>query len=259
MAWIESHQELRNHPKLTDARQKLAAEIRTNPSERAQLIGHLHLLWWWCMDYALDGDLTRYTIQQIAEAAEWPGDPHHFVEALASAGFLDGRSGGVTGKRYLVHDWLDFCGELIRKRLRRKDEKRQKTADIVRRNPPKCRLPYRTVPNQPNHINTVITREKFIKPTAQEVTAYARTIGFKLDGEAFLAYYESRGWKLRAGVPVKDWKSCVITWKKNAPLHALILPERQKPAEKPIPKEDLVSHEDLKGLLSNLRREVPHV
>ena len=138
------------------------------------MIGHLHLLWWWCMDYAMDGDLSRYNDQQIADAAEWKGDPKKFTEALVGAGLLDGRKGGDGGRRYLVHDWLDFCGELIHKRLRRKEEKRQKSADIVRRDPPKVRLPDPTLPD----------------PTRPDLTRPTQTPGAALPPRAFEKAWE---------------------------------------------------------------------
>jgi hypothetical protein len=136
MAWIESHQELRNHP-------KVSAVCRTLSAEKNAIIGSLHCLWWWCMDYAMDGDISRYNAQQIADAAEWKGDATKFAKALLDAGLIDRGKDGSTS----VHDWFDFCGDLIHKRLRRKEEKRQKSADIVRRNPPKVRLPDPTQPD----------------------------------------------------------------------------------------------------------------
>ena len=54
MAWIESHQELANHPKTK--RFKRALGIST-----PQAIGHLHLLWWWALDYAQDGSLAAFS------------------------------------------------------------------------------------------------------------------------------------------------------------------------------------------------------
>lgn len=56
------------------------------------------------------------------------------------------------------------------------------------------------------------TPKKFTPPTALEVTKYADSLNFPLDGETFIAYYQARGWK-----DIKDWKACVVTWKKNAP------------------------------------------
>lgn len=55
----------------------------------------------------------------------------------------------------------------------------------------------------------------FKKPTHKEVSDYGESIGFKVDGEHFCAYYEARGWKLSGGSSMKDWKSTVVTWKKG--------------------------------------------
>ena len=52
MAWIESHQELRHHYKT----KRLARELKVTV---AAAIGHLHCLWWWAIDFAPDGDLSK--------------------------------------------------------------------------------------------------------------------------------------------------------------------------------------------------------
>lgn len=147
MAWIESHQTLREHPKLHNLSRILNAEP-------VAMIGHLHCLWWWCIDYAMDGDITKYTSKQIAKAADWPGDSDTFLEALVEVGFVDRRA-GVTK----IHDWLIFCGDMVLKRLERINDKRIRTNNIVPRTaaerPPNGVLPYPTVPNPTNHIPTV--------------------------------------------------------------------------------------------------------
>lgn len=107
MAWLESHQELATHPKVKRAARALGVGVPA-------MIGHLHLLWWWCLDYAKDGDLDGYEPADIADAALWDGDPLDFLDALLNcgvgdaAGFLD-RDGG----RLSVHDWDDFGGKTI--------------------------------------------------------------------------------------------------------------------------------------------------
>jgi len=53
------------------------------------------------------------------------------------------------------------------------------------------------------------------KPTAQEVTDYALSMGFKLDGQQFCDYYESKGW-LVGRSPMKVWKAAVRIWKANS-------------------------------------------
>lgn len=58
--------------------------------------------------------------------------------------------------------------------------------------------------------------KRFIPPTAAEATAYALSIGFRLDGEEFVAHYEARGWKYGPGRPMASWQAAVVTWKKKA-------------------------------------------
>ena len=55
---------------------------------------------------------------------------------------------------------------------------------------------------------------RFVKPTPEEVTVYAKSIGFNLDGERFYDYYESKGWMIGKS-PMKNWQAAVRTWKRN--------------------------------------------
>ena len=56
--------------------------------------------------------------------------------------------------------------------------------------------------------------ERFRPPTPAEVTDHALTLGSKLDGERFVAYYESNGWRVGKN-PMKNWKAAVVTWVKK--------------------------------------------
>jgi len=102
MAWIESHQELANHPKTK--RFKRALGIST-----PQAIGHLHLLWWWALDYAQDGSLAAFSPDDLAEAAEYEGEGERFVDALVKSGFVD--EDGMT-----IHDWDDYGSKFLKRR-----------------------------------------------------------------------------------------------------------------------------------------------
>ena len=53
------------------------------------------------------------------------------------------------------------------------------------------------------------TKKKvFVAPSSDEVEAYGKEIGFKIDGEVFLAYYEATDW-MRGKSKIKDWRRCV--------------------------------------------------
>lgn len=111
-------------------------------------------------------------------------------------------------------------------------------------------------PHSLNPDNTLAQAPKpkqFVKPTPQEVKAYAISIGFRLDGERFCAYYESNGWKVGRN-PMRNWEAAVVTWKKGADPAALIpLPRPFEALPKP---EDRVSHDAIKGLLATMGKEM---
>lgn len=121
MAWIKSHQELRDHPKT----RKLAHILGVS---RPTAIGHLQCLWWWALDYADDGDLSKFDEIDIALGADWDADSHEFVQALIAVGFIDVcEAGGLY-----VHDWDDYAGTLVRRRRANTERMRDARAQHVR-------------------------------------------------------------------------------------------------------------------------------
>ena len=75
-------------------------------------IGYLHLLWWWALDYAPQGQvIPPYDAEDVADAMEYAGDPAEIVGALITSGFLDNQENSVV-----IHDWHDYAGKLLDKR-----------------------------------------------------------------------------------------------------------------------------------------------
>lgn len=60
-----------------------------------------------------------------------------------------------------------------------------------------------------------MTKECFKIPSAEQVSEYGRQIGYRINGEQFVAFYESKGW-LVGKSPMKNWRSAVVTWKIRA-------------------------------------------
>lgn len=56
--------------------------------------------------------------------------------------------------------------------------------------------------------------KRFVKPTADEVRAYCAERGNCVDAQAFVDFYEAKGWKVGSS-PMKDWKAAVRTWEKR--------------------------------------------
>lgn len=57
-------------------------------------------------------------------------------------------------------------------------------------------------------------RTRFSPPTVDEVSAYCKERGNKIDAQHFVDFYASKGWKVGQN-PMKDWKACVRTWEQR--------------------------------------------
>lgn len=113
------------------------------------------MLWWWVIDYAMDGNISKYSPEEIADAADWEGDAEQFVKALDHANFTD-----IEGRNRVIHDWHDFCGTLVEKRLDRSEasrnaaklrwEKRAKHSDKSTLGTERTPMASERMPTQPN-------------------------------------------------------------------------------------------------------------
>mgnify|MGYP000879961619 CR=1 FL=1 len=112
MAYVEAHAGLRDHLKT-----KKVARLLGIP--KVQVIGHMLCLWWWCQEYAQDGDLSGFDTADIAEAAEYEGDPQTFVDALLNCGVKGGAGFlyiDVETDAMVVNDWFQYGGKLFTQR-----------------------------------------------------------------------------------------------------------------------------------------------
>jgi hypothetical protein len=126
MAWIESHQEIGQHPKTRKAARLAGTTVPT-------MVGHLHLVWHWAMDFAQEGDISRFEPWQIEDAAMWDGDEGKLYAALIESGYVDAiKDGGVV-----LHDWHDYAGKLIERRRADAERKRRDSAKNPPPSPPK--------------------------------------------------------------------------------------------------------------------------
>ena len=60
----------------------------------------------------------------------------------------------------------------------------------------------------------IVKKERFQKPTIQEVADYCKERGNGIDAEAFINFYESKGWMVGKS-PMKSWKAAIGTWEKR--------------------------------------------
>lgn len=105
MAWIESHQKLRNDPKMY----MLAAMLGVGVPAA---IGTLHLLWYFALDHAEDGDISDVHEEQLKRELHFEGGASALRAALVDTEFLDD-----DGK---IHNWKRYAGRLMSERERRR-------------------------------------------------------------------------------------------------------------------------------------------
>ncbi len=97
MAWVSVHQQVRDH-------RKTRALFRELNISRAEAIGTLVLLWTWALDNCDEtGKLLSCTIDDIAAASYWNGNPCDLYNALVKVRWIDDVGGDI-----FVHDWNDF-------------------------------------------------------------------------------------------------------------------------------------------------------
>lgn len=56
------------------------------------------------------------------------------------------------------------------------------------------------------------TRSHDSHPSVEDVKAYCREIGSRINAKRFVDYYTANGWKQSKGCPITDWKAVVRIW-----------------------------------------------
>jgi len=97
--------------------------------------------------------------------------------------------------------------------------KPRKTQPVILANPDVTQTKGNHKPITNNQVKE-INKEKpsrFTPPSLSDVRVYVDSKGFSIDPEAFIDFYESKGWMIGKN-KMKSWEACVRTWaKKNPP------------------------------------------
>lgn len=158
MAWIRSEQSLLNHPKTVHLQVLLKVDIDA-------VIGRLHRLWWWCLDYAIDGDLSKHEGKVINQACGIS------IQTLVRSGFVDNR----PYRR--IHDWWENQGAYLRSKYHKHPEIWQRIEDLYKHEKDMSKDMSRTSPRMsPVRRTDVDKRRTDVEDvrTDVEVEVYAR-------------------------------------------------------------------------------------
>ena len=239
MAWIESHQGIERHWK-TD---KLATAMGWGADVAIDIaISKLHRLWWWCLDFAPDGCVSRHSADMYARAVGLSADMgDRFIMALYNAEYLDKTSAG----HLVIHDWLEYAGRYLRDtKFKRHPEKykeiQQLYSTVVSRqsadNQPTCptkkaktidmsAVPYQptnhTVPNQPkDSLSCKHDYESIIKDLNKKTGK-----NFKHQGKAVREHINAR---FSEGHTIEDFyrvhDNMVAKWKNDPKMKSFLRP-----------------------------------
>ena len=72
-----------------------------------------------------------------------------------------------------------------------------------------------SINNKENNNINIITKERYKKPTLEEVEEYCKKRNSSVDAKTFYEYFETGNWVDSKGNKVKNWKQKIITWENN--------------------------------------------
>jgi len=193
-SWIESHSNLRHHPKLFHL-------CELTGWSRAEAAGRLHFLWHWAIEHLESGNLGTLPKSALPEIMDVSTDSLDILDHLKQAGFVDA-SGGI-------HDWMDYVGRLIKDRERKRSSRQglHSSSDSPRTVCGKSAVQNRTVQNQKN--STTAFEALVLETAFQEQMRLAHP---KVNWEREVS--KMRGWLVANPQKAKksNWKRFVNGW-----------------------------------------------
>jgi len=193
--------------------------------------GKLLRIWIWADQQTIDGNaavtqmyakcnaggVTKKLIDRLASVTG-------FADAMVAVGWLEEVAGGVVFVNFDRHN-----GETAKKRAQTA-KRVKKSRDGVTQMKRECNaesvtesatsaLPEKRREESKDTASAVSKcspeNRRFEKPTVADVAAYCGERQNAVDPQAFVDFYESKGWKI-GNQPMKNWKAAVRTWERSA-------------------------------------------
>jgi len=140
------------------------------------------------------------------------------IDAIVMYARGDDYSGMIQGnERFLFPAFkqqIDRSAEISEARSRAGGTRRESTMAVLTISNPLQTVTNASKPEQTGTKPSKPEQKRFTPPIMEEVRAYCRERGNKVDPERFIDFYASKGWKV-GNQPMKDWKACVRTWEKR--------------------------------------------
>lgn len=202
MAWLESHQQLERHPKTHALMNMMGWDIDTT-------IGKLHRFWWWVLDFAPTGDLSKLSHPIISASVGLSADSSEkYVQSMILAGWLD-RSEVV----FRVHDWPHYAGRYLKdSKFKRRPEKWDEVLRLYELDCPQTVHGLSPLPNLTNP--PTINKQQARPVSVEEAVEYGKAKpGY--DSETIRHWFgqrDSQSWQKTSGIPITNWRSDLDAW-----------------------------------------------
>ena len=151
----------------------------------------------------------------VDDITEMPG----FGEAMSIVGWVIEQEGDLIFPRFF-EDYNVSPSEKNAERQRRFREKRNaqsnaqsNDSNVTRNGYGNDREEKRREEKSEENLDEV-KKKVFVVPTVDQVRDYCNSRENSIDPEAFVAFYESKGWIVGKS-KMKNWKAAVVTWEKN--------------------------------------------
>ena len=213
------------------------------------LVGLLELLWHGTATQAPQGDIGKFSNEEIAILVDWEGDYDQLVDALVDTGWLD----RCSRHRLVVHDWGQHAPNWVRMLVKKRElsfseasaeastersaeASQEASTEASADGTPNLTKPNLTIPNQTNtqqdrpaDLSRQRKRTTFVRPSKDDVAAYAAEMGFDLDAQAFVDFYDAKGWVVGRH-KMTDWRAAV----RNAVRAGWANPQRAGPQDRKV-------------------------
>ena len=147
-----------------------------------------------------------------------------WVSALRDTGYIEIQLEYAEGTKQILHRYIRIVKDPIEEKL---NTPLRKVKDPIEE-----KLIDNTTVNTTS--NNTMNKGRFTPPTLTEVVDQCNRTGANIDPEAFISFYESKGWYIGRN-KMKCWKSAIRTWsrkerEKQKERQARPVKQKQKPS-----------------------------
>lgn len=194
--------------------------------DQDDIVGKLHKLWSWADQHTVDGRANVARMSRDSGMELWIDryiGVAGFANALADVGWLELHKAGFTIPNFGRHNGQSAKNRAENTKRQKQNRSRNERDKAVTKARPEKR-------REEKSIKPSIS--SFEKPTTEQVAAYCQERSNGIDAEAFVSFYQSKGWMIGKN-KMKDWKAAVHTW------------EKKKAADTPEKKSRIPDDQDL--------------